>query len=83
MATITMDYKEFQEIKEKAEAKKKEIKEIAEKDFNKWKEFYIARLEKKIDNIKFYCDINQNIFGYINVNKILEEIEEIVEKENN
>lgn len=79
MATITMDYKEFQEIKEKAEAKKKEIKEIAEKDFNKWKEFYIAKLEKKIDSIKFYCDINQNIFGYIKVNKILEEIEDMIE----
>lgn len=79
MATITMDYEEFQEIKEKAEAKKKEIKEMAEAEFNKWKRFYITRLEKKIDSIMFYCDINQNIFGYIKVNKILEEIEDMIE----
>lgn len=79
MATITMDYEEFERIKEKAGAKKKEIKEIAEKDFNKWKKIYIARLEKKIDSIKFYFDINQNIFGYIKVNKILEEIEDMIE----
>ena len=89
MATITMDYEEFEKLKTKADYNDTKIKEKVNKEFKNWHKQYERQrqyneqandkaLINRINALLIYCNLNE-AFGYIKAEKIKEDLREMIE----
>lgn len=92
MATVTMDYDEFDKLKSKADCNDAKIREKVNKEFNNWRKQYEEQRKRELayrkEGIlhairmkKTLCSINTNIFGniaYKDIVKYFDDLEDMV-----
>jgi predicted ribosome quality control (RQC) complex YloA/Tae2 family protein len=89
MATITMDYEEFEKLKTKADYNDTEIIEKANREFKNWHKQYEQQrqyneqtndkaLINRINALLIYCNLNE-VLGFIKSEKVKEDLKEMIE----
>ena len=90
MATITIDYEEFESLKKAAKMNEEELIKKTNKAFDEWRKQYQRQMNQnekcnlqvvinRINALLIHCNLNENILGYVKAEKIKEDLREMKE----